>query len=198
MAADPIPELLVADAAAWRQWLDIHHAEPEGVWLVLAKKGVTAPTSLTAAEALDEALCYGWIDGQRNKRDDTTFVNRYTPRRSRSPWSQRNVDLVARLEDAGRMRPAGRAEVERAQADGRWQAAYPGSAGMTVPDDLAAALSADPAAATTFAGLTSQNRFAILYRLQSAKKAETRTRRLTQFMAMLARGETIHPQKPPR
>ncbi|MCD2198012.1 YdeI/OmpD-associated family protein [Actinomycetospora endophytica] len=198
MAADQ-PELLVADAAAWRAWLAENHADPTGVWLVLAKKAALAlpepPTTLTYDEALDEALCHGWIDGQARRRDELTMFQRYTPRRARSPWSVRNVGHVARLTDEGRMRPAGLAEVERARADGRWEAAYAGPATAVVPEDLAAALAASPEAAAMFERLTSQNRYAITHRLGQLKRAETRARRIEEYVAMLARGETIHPQR---
>ncbi|HEY2192526.1 MAG TPA: YdeI/OmpD-associated family protein [Actinomycetospora sp.] len=193
------PELVVPDAAAWRAWLAGNHADPTGVWLVLAKKAALAhpepPTLLVYDEALDEALCHGWIDGQARRRDELTMFQRYTPRRARSPWSARNVGHVARLLDEGRMHPAGLAEVERAKADGRWEAAYAGPATAEVPDDLAAALAASPDAAAMFERLTSQNRYAILHRLGQLKRAETRTRRIGEYVAMLARGETIHPQR---
>jgi uncharacterized protein YdeI (YjbR/CyaY-like superfamily) len=194
MGAD-IPELVVADAAAWRTWLGQNHANPEGVWLVLAKKGTTGPTTLTYAQALDEALCYGWIDGQTGVRDAATYRQRFTPRRSRSKWSTRNVGIVARLRDEGRMHAAGEAEVERARRDGRWDAAYAGQASSEVPADLAAALAAEPRAAAMFEILTGQNRYAILFRIGGAKQATTRARRIEQFVAMLARGETVYPQK---
>lgn len=193
------PELLVPDEAAWREWLRAHHQDPTGVWLVLAKKAALShpepPTTLTYAQALDEALCHGWIDGQSRRRDELTVFQRYTPRRSRSPWSARNVSHVARLVDEGRMQPAGFAEVERAKADGRWDAAYAGPATAEVPDDLAAALAASPDAAAMFGRLNSQNRYAILHRLGQLKRPETRVRRVAEYVAMLARGETIHPQR---
>jgi uncharacterized protein YdeI (YjbR/CyaY-like superfamily) len=193
--ASDLPELIVADVAALRSWLKEHHADSPGVWLVLAKKGTTEPTSLTAAEALDEVLCFGWIDGRRRARDDTTFINHYTRRRARSPWSKRNVGIAERLTDEGRMQPAGFAEIERAKADGRWAAAYAGQATIEIPDDLAAALNAEPKAAAMFEILTSQNRYSVLYRIGAAKQAATRARRIEQFVAMLARGETVYPQK---
>ena len=186
--------LTVADAAAWRAWLAEHHGDSEGVWLVLAKKGAREPTGLTYERALEEALCYGWIDGQVRGGDERTYRQRFTPRRSRSSWSKRNVELAGRLISEGRMRPAGLAQIERAKQDGRWEAAYPGPAQMQVPQDLAAALEADPAARAMFQGLSSQNRYAILYRVETAKRPETRRRRIEQFVAMLARGETVHPQ----
>lgn len=193
--ADELSELTVANAAGWRKWLRKHHAASAGIWLVLAKKGVTQPTSLTYDEALDEALCHGWIDGQGRRRDDTTYYQRFTPRRARSPWSERNVGLIEHLEREGRMHPAGLAEVERAKADGRWEAAYSGQASNQVPPDLAAALIAEPKAQAMFDILTKQNRFAILYRIAGAKRPDTRARRIEQFVAMLAAGKTIYPQK---
>jgi uncharacterized protein YdeI (YjbR/CyaY-like superfamily) len=189
------PELLVKNATAWRAWLRKHHDDPVGVWLVLAKKGTTQPTSLTYGDALEEALCHGWIDGQAKSRDDATYKQRFTQRRKRSPWSQRNVGKAERLAVDGRMHPAGHEEVERAKADGRWEAAYAGSAEIEAPPDLAAALAADPEAQAMFEVLTKQNRYAILYRLATAKRAETRERLLNQFVTMLSRGETLHPQK---
>ena len=188
-------ELIVRDAAAWRAWLAEHHAEPEGVWLVLAKKGTVEPTSLGYDDALEEALCHGWIDGQVKRRDDTTYRQRFTPRRKRSPWSKRNVGIAERLVSEGRMHPAGHAEIERAKSDGRWDAAYAGPATIEVPEDLAAALAAEPKAQELFEQLTSQNRYAVLYRVTTAKRAETRRRRIEEFVAMLARGETPYPQK---
>lgn len=193
--ADDIPELIVPDAAAWRRWLGEHHASPAGVWLVLAKKGTTQPTSLTYAQALDEALCHGWIDGQTAPGDQATYRQRFTPRRARSRWSSRNVGIIGRLRSEGRMHPAGEAEVHRAQHDGRWDAAYAGPASSEVPPDLAAALNAEPGARAMFEILTSQNRYAILFRISDAKQPATRARRINQFVAMLARGETVYPQK---
>ena len=192
-----LPELIVRDAAAWREWLANHHADPTGVWLVLAKKGTEKPTSLTYDQALDEALCHGWIDGQAGRRDEATYRQRFTPRRRRSAWSKRNTGIAERLIAEERMHPAGHAEVERAKADGRWEAAYAGPASMEVPPDLAEALAAEPKAQAMFEALNSQNRYAILYRIATAKRAETRARKIEQFVAMLSRGETVHPQKTP-
>jgi uncharacterized protein YdeI (YjbR/CyaY-like superfamily) len=192
--ADELPELIVADAARWREWLQKHNAE-RGVWLVLAKKGTTEPTSLRYQQALEEALCYGWIDGQVHRRDDTTYRQRFTPRRPRSGWSKRNVGIAERLIDESRMRPAGLAEVERARADGRWDAAYGGQMEIEVPPELDQAFDASPEARSRFALLSSQNRYAILYRVATAKRPETRTRRAETFVAMLLRGETPYPQK---
>jgi uncharacterized protein YdeI (YjbR/CyaY-like superfamily) len=193
--AEDLPALTVVDAAAWRTWLGEHHEQSTGVWLVLAKKGVTEPTDLTYDQALDEALCHGWIDGQVRRLDERTYRQRFTPRRARSSWSKRNVGIVERLIDEGRVRPAGLAAVTRAKADGRWEAAYHGQATIEVPDDLAAALRAEPAAQAMFEILSSQNRYSVLLRIGNAKRADTRARRIERFVSMLARGETPHPQK---
>jgi uncharacterized protein YdeI (YjbR/CyaY-like superfamily) len=193
--SDELPELTVTDIQAWREWLSEHQDGSVGVWLVLAKKHTTEPTSLTYDQALDEALCHGWIDGQLRRRNEITYCRRFTPRRTQSPWSARNVSIITRLIGEGRMHPAGMTEVDRAQADGRWDAAYAGQAGIEVPSDLAAALAAEPRAQAMFDILTSQNRYAVLYRIANAKRAETRARRITQFVGMLARGETVYPQK---
>jgi uncharacterized protein YdeI (YjbR/CyaY-like superfamily) len=193
--AAQLSDLLVADAAAWRTWLRAHDGDEVGVELVLAKKGTTEPTTLTYEEALDEALCHGWIDGQVRRRDERTFRQRFTPRRARSQWSERNVGHVARLLAEGRMQPAGLAAVQRAKADGRWEAAYPGQSKIEVPADLATALAAAPKAKANFELLSSQNRYAVLYRIHSAKRSDTRTRRIEDFVARLARGETVHPQQ---
>jgi uncharacterized protein YdeI (YjbR/CyaY-like superfamily) len=191
---DSLPELLVADADAWRSWLAEHHATSPGVWLVLHKKGGHV-TSLTYAEALDEALCYGWIDGQAAGRDEESRLQRMTRRGPRSMWSARNVGHVGRLEQEGRMQPAGRAAVEAAKADGRWERAYAGPADAQVPADLAEAIAADPRAQAMFDVLTSTNRFALIHRVNSVKRAETRSRKIAGFVEMLARHETPHPQK---
>ena len=182
------------DAEAWRVWLDGHHADRLGVWLVLHKKGGRA-TTLTYAQALDEALCFGWIDGQIARRDDDSYRQRFTPRRPNSVWSARNVEHVARLAEAGRMRPAGVAAVEAAVARGRWQTAYRGQAAMEVPPDLARVLAAHPAAAAIFDGLDAANRYAIVYRLNAVKRPETRERKLVEYVDMLARGESLHPPR---
>jgi uncharacterized protein YdeI (YjbR/CyaY-like superfamily) len=192
------PQLMVAGNHAWRVWLEKNHSSSDGIFLVLAKKGTTLPTSLTYAQALEEALCFGWVDGQARSRDEGTFAQSFTPRRKRSPWSKRNTGIAERLVDEGRMHASGIAEMDRAKADGRWEAAYAGPATIDVPPELAAALTASPAANAKFATLNSQNRYAILYRIATAKRAETQTRRIKQFVEMLERGETIHPQKPGR
>jgi uncharacterized protein YdeI (YjbR/CyaY-like superfamily) len=163
------------------------------VWLALTKKGGTL-TTLTWQQAVDEALCVGWIDGQARKRDDETSFIRFTPRGPRSSWSQRNVGHVARLEAEGRMLPAGRAAVDAAKADGRWQAAYAPQSEAEMPADLLAAIAANPAAQAMFEVLTKVNRYALIYRLGAVKRAETRERKIVEFVAMLARHESIHPQ----
>jgi uncharacterized protein YdeI (YjbR/CyaY-like superfamily) len=193
--ANTLKELLVADDAAWRAWLREHDGDHVGVELVLAKKGTTEPTSLTYDQALDEALCHGWIDGQVRRRDERTYRQRFTPRRARSQWSERNVGIVERLLAEGRLQPAGLTAVERAKSDGRWEAAYPGQKAIEVPDDLARALAAEPRASANFELLSSQNRYAVLFRIHGAKRSDTRARRIESFVAMLARGETPHPQK---
>jgi uncharacterized protein YdeI (YjbR/CyaY-like superfamily) len=165
--------------------------------LVLAKKGTTSPTSLGYDQALEEAICFGWIDGQVRRRDERTYLQRFTPRRARSRWSKRNTRLAERLTGEGRMQAPGTAEVERAKADGRWEAAYAGPAAARVPADLAEALAARPEAKAMFERLTSQNRYAILHRVEAVKRPETRARKIEEFVAMLARGETVHPQKRP-
>ena len=189
-----LPQLIVADAPAWRTWLGGHHDDPTGVWLILAKKGTTEPTSLTYDQALDESLCHGWIDGQVRRRDEYTYLQRFTPRRARSAWSRRNVGIVERLMAEGRMQAAGLDEVTRAKTDSRWEVAYAGQASIEVPNDLAAALAAEPTAKAMFDVLTGQNRYAVLYRIDATKRADTRAQRIEQYVAMLASGETIYPQ----
>jgi uncharacterized protein YdeI (YjbR/CyaY-like superfamily) len=190
------PELLVADAGAWHDWLAAHHGDVSGgVTLVLAKKGATGPTRLTYDDALEEALCFGWIDGKLTPGDDASYRVRFTPRRSRSVWSARNVAIAERLMSEGRMQAGGLAQIDRAKADGRWEAAYGGSARMTVPADLKDALAADDRAQAMFDVLTRTNRFSILFRIHDAKRPETRARRIAAFVEMLARGETPYPQK---
>ncbi|MGW6131089.1 YdeI/OmpD-associated family protein [Cellulomonas sp. NPDC055163] len=193
MAAD-LPELLLPDADAWRAWLHENHATSDGVWLVLHKKGGTV-TEITYATALDEALCYGWIDGQGRSRDAESSYQRMTPRRARSRWSARNVGHVARLEAEGKMQEAGRAQVRAAQADGRWEAAYEGPKNTVVPDDLAEALAAEPAAQAWWDVLTSANRFACILRITGVKRADTRARKIAETVDRLSRGETPYPQK---
>jgi uncharacterized protein YdeI (YjbR/CyaY-like superfamily) len=194
MVKAELDELIVTDAEALRAWLSSNHATSAGVWLALAKKG-GAVTTLTWQQAVDEALCFGWIDGQARRGDQEISWIRFTPRRSRSSWSQRNVANVARLEAQGRMHAPGLAAVEAAKADGRWAAAYAPPSEAVVPADLVAAIAADPAAQAMFDVLTKANRFALIVRVNSVKRAETRQRKIDEFVAMLARHETIHPQK---
>ncbi len=186
-----LPVLPFASPAAFRAWLEEHHATSKGIWLKIAKKGSGTPT-VTYAEALDEALCYGWIDGQKGALDEVFFLQRFTPRGPRSTWSKINVDKAEALAAAGRMRAAGRAEVEKAKADGRWEAAYDPQSKATVPADLQAAFDENPKAAKFFATLTGANRYAVLYRIHEAKKPETRAKRIEKFVGMLERGETVH------
>ncbi|WP_241027087.1 YdeI/OmpD-associated family protein [Variovorax sp. RKNM96] len=184
-----------ANAAALKRWYKSHHATHAGVWLRIAKKA-SGIASIDHPEALEIALCFGWIDGQRksDKGDgEQYFLQRFTPRTARSTWSKINRDKVLKLIDEGRMQPAGLAEIERARADGRWDAAYDAQSVATVPPDLQAALDANRKAAAFFAKLDSRNRFAVLFRTQGAKKPETRARRIAQFVEMLAKGEKIHP-----
>lgn len=190
-------DLIVADAGVWREWLARHHEESAGVWLVLAKKGTTQPTRLTYDEALDEALCQGWIDSRMSRRDQATFRLRFTPRRPRGRWSRGNVSRVERLTAEGRMCPAGLREVEMALADGRWDAAYAGMREIEVPPDLAAALEAVPAARAAFGTLSAQNRYAVLFRVTTARRPDTRARRISRLVAMLGRGETPYPRREP-
>jgi uncharacterized protein YdeI (YjbR/CyaY-like superfamily) len=189
--ADELPILLFATPAELEAWLEENHAQPDGFWLKVAKKG-SGEHSVTYAEALELALCFGWIDSQKRGHDEKFFLQRFTPRRPRGRWSRINREKAEALLAAGAMRPAGLAEVEAAQADGRWEAAYEGQRTAKVPTDLQGELDANPVAAKFFAGLDSANRYAIVYRLEEAKKAETRERRLRKFVAMLERGEKIH------
>ena len=194
MGRAELDELIAADADALRAWLLSNHATSAGVWLALSRKGGRV-TTLTWQQAVDEALCFGWIDGQARKRDQETSWIRFTPRRPRSVWSQRNTAHVARLEAQGRMLPEGRAAVEAAKADGRWAAAYAPPSEAEAPADLLAAIAAVPAAQAMFDVLTKANRFALIYRVNTVKRAQTRERKIGEFVAMLARHETIQPQK---
>jgi uncharacterized protein YdeI (YjbR/CyaY-like superfamily) len=188
------PVVSFANQADWRAWLAAHHSgAPEGIWLKIAKKG-SAVASVDYPQALEVALCYGWIDGQKKGLDETHWLQRFTPRRSRSIWSKVNRAKAEALVESGEMQPAGLAEMERAKADGRWDAAYDGQRTSAVPDDLAAALAGNAVAREFFATLDSANRYAILHRLQTAKKPETRARRLAQFVEMLSERRTLYPQ----
>lgn len=191
-AVEAMAILACRNRKCWTNWLARHHASSPGVWLQIARKD-SGLASISHAEALEAALCQGWIDGQRKSLDAQYFLQKFTPRRARSIWSQINRDKALALLAAGQMQAAGLAEIERAKADGRWDAAYDGQAKVTVPDDLAALLAREPQAKAFFETLDSRNRYAILFRLQTAKKQETRQRRLLQFAGMLSRGEKIHP-----
>lgn len=191
MSAESAP-LLFPSQAHFARWLDASHTASSGVWLMHSKKGAPEP-SVSYQEALEVALCFGWIDGQKRSLDAHHYLQRWTPRRPRSLWSKVNRDKVLRYIEEGKMQPAGLREIEKARADGRWDAAYDSSSTATVPDDLQAAFGRHPGAAEFFAGLNAQNRYAVLFRVQTAKKAETRANKVEAFAAMLARGDTIHP-----
>ncbi len=187
-----LPILYFANQEAWSDWLAEHHADSAGVWIKLARKGSGFP-SVSRDEALDLALCYGWIDSQGRSYDEHHWLQRFTPRTARSKWSKINRVKVEQLIAEGRMQPAGLAAIEAAKADGRWDAAYDPPSTATVPPDLQEALDQNPAAAAFFATLNAANRFAILNRIQTVKKAETRARRIRQFVEMLERNEKIYP-----
>jgi uncharacterized protein YdeI (YjbR/CyaY-like superfamily) len=194
VSPDADAPLFFASRTDWERWLEGHHADPDGAWLKLAKKG-SGIASVGYPDVLEVALCFGWIDGQRRPLDRDFFLQRFTPRRARSRWSRANRDWATRLIESGAMREPGFHEVERARADGRWDAAYDGQRTADVPDDLQRALDGNEAAAEFFATLDAQNRYSVLYRVQDAKRPETRARRIAQFVEMLARGETLHPRR---
>ena len=179
------------DLAAFSQWLDLQPASSPGLWLRLAKKD-SVTVSLSKQQAIDAALCHGWIDGQLETYDTDHFLVRFTPRKPRSKWSQVNCKRTEQLLGEGRMQPGGLAQVAAAKADGRWDAAYAPASTATVPEDLQAALNASPVAAPFFATLTGANRYAILYRIGAVKRPETRARKIAGYVAMMERGETIH------
>ena len=191
MKEPPGDSEVFADADAWTRWLHRHHASSDGVWLRIAKAGAPTPT-VSYADALEVALCYGWIDGQK-RGGSPYWLQRFTPRRPRSIWSKVNRQKALALIAAGRMQPAGLREVQRAQADGRWEDAYDSPGTASVPPDLQHALDAQPQAARFFQGLDSANRYAVLWRIQTAKRPDTRARRIAQLVQMLARGEKLHP-----
>jgi uncharacterized protein YdeI (YjbR/CyaY-like superfamily) len=192
MPADPLPVVSFESTDAWDAWLTAHAADPPGVWLKIAKKG-SAGRSISYSDALDVALCHGWIDGQKGRLDDEYWLQRFTPRKPRSKWSKINTERAAALIASGRMKPAGLHEVERAQGDGRWEQAYESQSRVTVPEDLARALAANQRARAFFATLDSTNRYAILYRIGTAKRPETRAKRIDAFVAMLSEHKKIHP-----
>jgi uncharacterized protein YdeI (YjbR/CyaY-like superfamily) len=189
-----LPVLAFASSAEWEAWLAAQPATSKGVWLKLAKAASGIP-SVSKQEAIDGALCHGWIDGQLDKFDADHWLIRFTPRRPNGVWSRINRERALVLIELGRMRPAGLKEIERAKHDGRWEAAYAQQRKATVPDDLQSALDRKTAAKRHFEKLDSHNRYAILYRVQGAKKPETRAQRIEKYVTMLARGETIHPKK---
>lgn len=190
-STDALPRLAFEDASGWGRWLAEHHAAAPGLWLMIPKRGGQG-RGPTYGEAVAEGLRFGWIDSQKAKFDDDYFLQRFTPRRARSRWSKVNRGTAEALMAAGRMEAAGLAEVRAAREDGRWAAAYDGPSRATVPADLQQALDASPEAKAFFATLSSANRFAILFRVQDAKRAETRARRIEKFVAMCARGEVLH------
>ncbi len=191
-ARTDLPILPFATRGAWEAWLDEHHAASEGLWLKIAKKGSGIET-VSYPEALEVALCYGWIDGQKASFDDRYWLQRFTPRRPRSKWSKVNRQKATELIERGAMKPAGLREVERAKADGRWDAAYDAQSTATVPDDLRRELEKNDAAREFFQTLNSANRYAILYQIGDAKKPETRARRIEKFVAMLAERKKLYP-----
>lgn len=187
-----LPILLFESREAWESWLESHSGDAPGVWLRLAKKAAPL-ASISYAEALEVALCHGWIDSQKRSHDEASWLQKFTPRGPRSIWSRVNREKAQELMEAGRMRPAGLLEVERAKEDGRWDAAYDSQRTATVPEDLQAELDRNPAAAAFFATLNGANRYAILFRIQTAKRPETRARKIAELVAMLERNEKIHP-----
>lgn len=187
-----LPILPFSSQKDWEGWLDKHHQASKGLWLKIAKKG-TGTDTVTYAEALDSALCHGWIDGQKGSFDDSFWLQKFTPRGPRSKWSKINREKAEALIEAGRMKPAGLAAVEQARSDGRWEQAYDSQSRASVPEDLQKELDRNPKAAAFFATLDSANRYAVLYRIHEAKKPETRARRIEKFIGMLNRGEKVHP-----
>ena len=185
-----LPIVEAADQQAWRAWLEANHASPSGVWLKFAKKGSPTP-SVSYGEAIEEALCYGWIDGQVRAHDEHFYLQRFTPRRPRSKWSQINREKATRLLADGRMRPAGLAQIDAARADGRWDAAYPGQSAASVPDDLQQALDQNPEARAFFETLTGSTRYAFLYRLHHVVKPASRAKRIADYIELLSAGKTL-------
>ncbi|MDQ2645024.1 MAG: YdeI/OmpD-associated family protein [Myxococcota bacterium] len=190
--APELPALSFATPRAFSKWLAGHHASSRGIWLRLAKKESGIP-SVTYAEAVEVALTWGWIDGQKQRGDETSWLQKFTPRGAKSVWSKINREKALKLIEAGTMQPAGLAQVERAKQDGRWDVAYDSPSRATVPEDLQAALAKNKQAAAFFKTLNAANRYAVLWRVQTAKKAETREKRIATLVAMLARGEKLHP-----
>jgi uncharacterized protein YdeI (YjbR/CyaY-like superfamily) len=192
MPRDDLPVLGFGSQQDWEAWLEEHHAQSAGAWVKIAKKGSQALT-VSYPQALEAAICFGWIDGQKGKLDDDYWLQRFTPRKPGSKWSKINTDKAAELITSGRMRAAGQREVELAQGDGRWEAAYEGQRASTVPEDLERALADNDAAREFFATISGVNRYAILYRIGNVKRPQTRAKKIAQYVAMLAEHETIHP-----
>lgn len=193
-SAKTLPTLTVADAESWRQWLSTNADDSPGVWLTLAKKGTVEPTSLSLTQALEEALCYGWINGQGMSGDDGTYAGRFTPRTAKSIWAKRNVEIVERLESEGRMTEAGRTAVEAAKADGRWEKAYEGVNTVEAPGDLLAAIEANSRAKETWDGVSKQSRWMMYFQLNNLRTSAGREKRIQSYADMLVRGETPHPK----
>ena len=187
------PQFTFANQNEWEDWLAKNGSTSTGLWLRLAKKGARQAT-LTYAQAVEGALCHGWIDGQKQAHSEEYWLQRFTPRSAKSVWSKINKDKAEALIAAGKMRPAGMREIEKARKDGRWKMAYTSASNSTVPEDLQAALDAHPKAKTFFATLSGRNRYAVLFRIQNAKKPETRARKIAEYVDMLSRGETLHPK----
>jgi uncharacterized protein YdeI (YjbR/CyaY-like superfamily) len=192
MMKKELPEIAFGTSCAWRTWLEMNHALSDGIWLKFYKKGSGTP-SVVYAEALDEALCYGWIDGQLKRGDEYFYLQRFTPRRPRSTWSKRNVNHVARLDKEGKMRPPGWKAIEAAKMDGSWENAYDSQSNVTIPDYLLDELKKVPESLAFFESLNKVNTYAIVWRLQSAKNPETRAKRMSTILAMLAKKEKLHP-----
>jgi uncharacterized protein YdeI (YjbR/CyaY-like superfamily) len=190
---DGLPVLSFSSPEEWWHWLEVNHADSDGLWIAIAKQA-SGIESVRYPDVLDHAICFGWIDGRRERLDEERFLQRFTPRRARSRWSRINREKAEGLIESGLMRPAGLEEVEKARADGRWERAYEPQRDAAVPEDLQRELDANPRAAAFFVTLSAQNRYSILYRLGEARRAETRARRLSDFVAMLEAGETLHPQ----
>jgi uncharacterized protein YdeI (YjbR/CyaY-like superfamily) len=185
-----LPTVEAADRQAWREWLEANHAAPAGAWLKFAKKGAPSAT-VTYAEAIEEAICFGWIDGQVRRFDEHFYLQRFTPRRRGSKWSQINREKATRLLAEGRIRPAGLEQIEAAKADGRWERAYPAQSAATVPEDLQQALERNPAARAFFETLTGSTRYAFLYRLHHLAKPAARAKRIAEYVELLAEGRTL-------
>ena len=188
---DSLPVIPFASAELWEQWLEQNHALSKGIWLQFFKKG-SGIASVTYAGALDVALCYGWIDAQLKSKDELSYVQHFTPRRPRSLWSKRNIEHVARLIKENRMKPAGTREAEAAKADGRWEVAYDAQSEMSIPDDFLTELMKNEEAFAFYESLNKANKYAVAWRIQTAKRPETRAKRINEILAMLGRGEKFH------